>query len=166
MHILHIANSYGGTEVYTQLIKHLDELGIKQTVYVPLNPNNRNRVGNFLIEFKVKNSKIIYSTKLEQIHRFLLGLKIKTIVSDIEKYIDLKSIDLIHAGLFCTDGSVAYEISKKYSKPYIVAVRNTDVNFYYKKFFWNRSYFNKVLENSKKIIFISHQYKFNFLKLL
>lgn len=166
MHILHIANSYGGTEVYTQLIKHLDQLGIKQTVYVPLNVNNRSRVGNFLIDFKVSGSKIIYSTKLQNIHRYLYDLKIRTIVKDILKYIDINSVDLIHAGLFCTDGAVAYELSKKYDTPYIVAVRNTDVNFYYKNFWWKRKYFHTVLNNSRKIIFISHQYKQNFLKLL
>lgn len=166
MHILHIANSYGGTEVYTQLIKHLDQLGVRQTVYVPLNVNNRNRVGNLLIKFNVKDSIIIYSTKLEQIHRFVFDLKIKVIVSDIEKLINIDSVDLIHAGLFCTDGAAAYEISKKTGIPFIVAVRNTDVNFYYKNFWWKIRYFNTILRESRRIIFISYQYKQNFLELL
>jgi len=166
MHILHISNSYGGTEVYTQLIRSLDNLGVKQTVFVPLNPNNRNRKGNYLIDFKVSGSKIIYSTKLKQIHRYLYGLKINTIKREIEKEIDMSKVDLIHAGLFCTDGAVAFELSKIYDIPYIVAVRNTDVNFYYKKMWWRRTYFHSILASSKKIVFISHQYQSMFLKLL
>ena len=76
MHILHISNSYGGTEVYTQLIRALDKIGVRQTIFVPLNPNNRDRKGNYLIKFTVPGSTIIYSTKLKQYHRYLYSLKI------------------------------------------------------------------------------------------
>lgn len=166
MHILHILNSYGGTEVYTQFIRALDKLGVRQTVFVPLNPNNKNRQGNHLIEFEVSESTIIYSTKLKQYHRFLYSLKIGAIKREIEKQVDIKSIDLMHAGLFSTDGAVAYELSKIYNIPFIVAVRNTDVNFYYKKMWWRRNYFHAILSSAKNIIFISHQYKKSFLNLL
>lgn len=166
MHILHISNSYGGTEVYTQLIRALDKIGVRQTIFVPLNPNNRDRKGNYLIKFTVPGSTIIYSTKLKQYHRYLYSLKINTIAREIEKQVDLKNIDLVHAGLFCTDGAVAFELSKIHNIPYIVAVRNTDVNFYYKKMRWRRKYFRSILESSKKIIFISHMYKKSFLELL
>lgn len=166
MHILHILNSYGGTEVYTKFIRSLDKLGVRQTVFVPLNPNNINRKGNQLIEFKIPGSIIIYSTKLKQYHRYFYGLKIDAIRKEIEKQVDIKSVDLMHAGLFCTDGAVAFELSKNYNIPYIVAVRNTDVNFYYKKMWWKRPYFHSILSSSKKIVFISHQYKKSFLNLL
>ena len=62
MRVLHIINSYGGTEVYKNLITELDKLGVSQTVYVPLSVANRERVGNQLIDFRVKDSQIIYST--------------------------------------------------------------------------------------------------------
>lgn len=166
MHILHIANSYGGTEVYKQLIEALDKLCIKQTVFVPLNPNNLNRNGNFIIDFQVHDSVIIYSTNLKHYHRYLYGLKINKIVKTIEKQVDLQNVDVIHAGLFCSDGAAAYELSKKYSIPYLVAVRNTDVNVYYKKMWWKRTYFQTILRESNKIIFISHQYKNLFLSSL
>ena len=166
MHILHISNSYGGTEVYAQLIRALDKLGLRQTIFVPLNPNNRDRNGNYLIEFTVPESTIIYSTKLKQYHRYLYSLKIATIAREIERQVDFKNIDLVHAGLFCTDGAAAFELSKIHNIPYIVAVRNTDVNFYYKKMRWRRKYFRSILESSKKIIFISHMYKKSFLELL
>lgn len=159
MHILHISNSYGGTEVYTQLIKSLDNLGVKQTVFVPLNPNNTARKGNFLIDFTVPGSSIIYSTRLNHYHRFLYGLKIRAIKNEIEKQVDVKSIDLIHAGLFCSDGAAAFELSKVYKIPYVVAVRNTDINSYYRRMWWRRWYFHRILSHAKKIIFISHQYR-------
>lgn len=166
MWVLHIANSYGGTEVYTRLIQELDGLGIKQTIFVPLNPNNRIRKGNFPIEFRTIDSLIIYSTELELFHRYFYNLKIKKILSEIEKHIDLTKIDLIHAGLFTSDGAVAYELSKKYSIPFIVAIRNTDVNVYYKQMWWKRRYFHSILESSSSAIFISHAYKKLFAKMI
>ncbi|MDD3686013.1 MAG: glycosyltransferase family 4 protein [Bacteroidales bacterium] len=164
LHILHIANSYGGTEVYTNLIRSLDQLGVRQTVFVPLNSNNHNRKGSQLIPFSVSNSIIFYSTALKHYHRFMYDKKIKTIKHEIERYVDLNSISLIHAGLFCSDGAVAFELFKEYNIPYIVAVRNTDVNLYYKKLWWKRSYFYLILKNAKSIVFISPQYKRSFFK--
>lgn len=45
MHILHISNSYGGTKVYENLYTQLDKLGVRQTVFVPLNAANHSRGG-------------------------------------------------------------------------------------------------------------------------
>lgn len=164
MNILHITNSYGGTEVYTNLYKAIDGKDIIQTVFVPLNANNHNRVGNKLIEFKNEESKIIYSTKLKGYHKIFYGLKVNAIVSEIIKKVNLSSIDLIHASTLCFDGAIAYELYKKYNIPYIVAVRNTDVNAYYKKLTWRHGYFTSILKNASKIVFISPKYKENFLR--
>jgi glycosyltransferase involved in cell wall biosynthesis len=166
LHILHIANSYGGTEVYSNLILALDSLGVRQTVFVPLNPNNRNRSGSQLIKFSVPGSVIIYSIALKWYHRYLYGNKIDTIKKEIENQVDIKSVRLIHASLFCSDGAVAFELSKKYLMPYIVAVRDTDVNTYYKIMWWKRPYFHSILENARNIIFISPRYKQTFLNVL
>jgi len=163
MHILHIANSYGGTEVYTNLVKSLDLLGVRQTVFVPLNPKNHNRIGNHMVPFSVSGSSIIYSTILKTYHRYFYTAKISKITKEIEKKIDLSRVDLIHAGLFCSDGAVAYELYSQYKIPYIVAVRNTDVNTYYKNLFWKRKYFHTILEKAKNIVFLSPRYKKTFL---
>ena len=163
MHILHISNSYGGTKVYENLYTQLDNLGIRQTVYVPLNYKNRDRVGNQMIVFKTEGSKIIYSTVLKRRHRFLYMSKINTIVEDVERVVDIDSCDAIHASTLCLDGAVAYKLHEKTGIPYIVAIRNTDVNNYYKVFVWRKGFFSKILKASSKIIFISPKYKENFL---
>lgn len=163
LHILHIANSYGGSEVYTNLILALDHLGVRQTVFVPLNPNNHNRIGNHMVPFSVPGSSIIYSKILKTYHRYFYTAKISKITKEIEKKIDLSRVDLIHAGLFSSDGAVAYELYSQYKIPYIVAVRNTDVNTYYKKLFWKRKYFHTILEKAKNIVFLSPRYKKTFL---
>ncbi len=158
MTILHIANSYGGTSVYTNLYTAIDiNAEVTQWVYVPLNSRNHNRVGNKMIDFKNEGSKIHYSTLLKPYHKYLYGLKIYAIVKDVERTFDMSKVDVIHAGTLCLDGAVAYELSKRYGIPYIVAVRNTDTVYY--KLKWRHSYFTKIMENASKIVFISPKYK-------
>ena len=159
MHILHIANSYGGTEVYKNLFTALDKAGIRQTIFVPLNAQNRQRKGNHLIDFAVEGSQIIYSTALERRHRYLYRSKISTIVSEIERSVNVGRIDFIHGHTLCVDGVAAYRLAKKYGKPFGTAVRNTDVNNYYKVFLWERPLYNKVVKSADLLFFISPSYQ-------
>ena len=163
MTILHIANSYGGTAVYTNLYTAIDSnAGIIQWVYVPLNSRNHDRVGNKMIDFKNNGSKIHYSTVLKTYHRYLYGMKIYTLVKDVEKSFDMSKVDVIHAGTLCLDGAVAYELAKKYNIPYVVAVRYTDTSYYQLK--WRRSYFTRIMLSASKVVFISPKFKDVFLQ--
>lgn len=165
MNVLHIVNSYGGTDVYTNLYTSIDlNANITQRVYVPLNNRNHDRVGKKMIDFKNRESNIHYATVLKGYHKYLYGSKISTIVKDIERTIELDKVDVIHAGMMCLDGAAAYELHKKHGIPYIVAVRSTDIFFYYRKLFWRKSYFTKILLNAEKIVFISPKYKELFLE--
>lgn len=161
LHILHISNDFGGTEVYRNLYQHLDSIGIKQTIFVPLNPRVRYRKGNHDIDFKTSGSKIIYSFTQKWYHPYLYNNKIAVVVKDVEKLVDLNEISLIHTGTLCMTGAVAFELSKKNNKPYIVSVRNTDINTYFKKMWWKKNYFYSILVNASSVIFISPQYKQN-----
>jgi glycosyltransferase involved in cell wall biosynthesis len=161
IHILQISNDFGGTEVYRNLYQHLDNIGVKQTIFVPLNPRVLYRKGNHDFKFKTEGSKIIYSVTQKWYHRYLYSNKITAVVKDLEKLVDLDEISLIHTNALCMTGAVAFEISKKNKKPYIVSVRNTDINEYFKKMWWKKNYFYKVLTNASSLIFISPQYKKN-----
>lgn len=149
--------------MYENLYTQLDRLGIRQTVYVPLNPANHSRVGNQMIDFQTEGSKIIYSTVLKPRHRIFYMEKIKVIVKDLKKTVDLESIDAIHASTLCLDGAVAYMLHRELGLPYMCAIRNTDVNNYYKVFKWRKGFFGKILKAANKIVFISPKYKENFL---
>lgn len=158
MTILHIANSYGGTSVYTNLYTAIDaNAEVVQWVYVPLNSRNHDRVGNKMIDFKNEGSVIHYSTILKPYHKYLYGLRVRAIVKDAERTFDMSKVDVIHTGTLCLDGAVAYELNMKYGTPYIVTVRNTDAGYY--RMSWNRTYFTKIMENAAKVIFISPKFK-------
>lgn len=158
MTILHIANSYGGTDVYTNLYTAIDaNTDVRQWVYVPLNSRNHNRVGNKMIMFRNKESEIHYSTILRFFHRYLYGLKIRAVVQDVERKFDVSQVDVLHAGTLCMDGAIAYELSKKYGKPFVVSVRGTDNSYY--RLIWRHSYFTKILKNASEVVYISPMFK-------
>ncbi|MCP1301901.1 glycosyltransferase [Chryseobacterium sp. S0630] len=156
--ILHITNDYSGSTVYKNLVRELDNNGLEQIVYNPFRESSR--IGKNKIDFKTTRSQIIYSHILSKYaDRVLYKKKIKKIVQDIEAKIDLKTVKFIHAHTWYSDGGVAYELHKKYNIPYILAVRNTDLNVFLKYFLHERGYGQKILQNANKIIAISAVYK-------
>ncbi len=164
MHILHICNDFLGTTAHISLFKELDELGVVQTVFIPIktgvDSNKRT------IDFKTFGSSIVYSRRQSKIIKYLYGYKISKLVHDVERKVNLNEIDLIHASVMCNEGAIAYELYKKYSIPYLTAVRNTDINSYIRIFKWRCGYFKQIAENAKKIIFISSQYTHRFISIL
>ncbi len=159
MHILHISNDFGNTAVYKMLYQNLDNLGIRQTVFVPVNPRVKQAVGSHDFEFKTARSKIVYSEVQKWYHRYLYEAKISSVVKDLMHSVDLESVDLIHTGTLCMTGAVAYEICKRVGLPFIVSVRNVDVNAYFRQMKWKIPYFNQILLAASSVVFVSPQYK-------
>lgn len=156
--ILHITNDYSGSTVYKNLIRELDYVNIEQIVYNPVRESNR--IGKNKIDLINDKSQIIYSHILSKYaDRILYQKKVKKIVKDIETKVDLSKITFIHAHTWYSDGGVAYELHKKYKIPFIVTVRNTDLNLFLKYFLHERSYGRDILLAADKIITISAVYK-------
>ncbi|MTJ02274.1 glycosyltransferase family 4 protein [Idiomarina piscisalsi] len=156
--ILHIANDYAGSTVYMNLVGKLDNLGVEQVIYTPL--REEELIDNNSITFTHIKSKFIYSVILNwHIDRVLYPYKLYKILKDIQRKVDFNQIDCIHAHTWYSDGGVAYFLAKKYNIPFIVTVRNTDLNLFQKKLVYLRPFGRKVLEKSKSIVLISASYK-------
>jgi glycosyltransferase involved in cell wall biosynthesis len=156
--VLHICGDYANQSIYNNLITSIDNKQIDQLVYVPV--RNENQL-NKNVNPNLKNTIFFFKKNLQKIDRFFFKNKINKLQNDLENYLlnNKNGFDLIHAHFLFSDGGVAYELYKKNKTPYIVAVRNTDINFFFKYFFFLRSYGIEILENSSKIIFISPAYK-------
>lgn len=155
--ILHLANDYSGSKVYKNLISSLDFNGLSQIVYTAV--RDQRLIERNEIKFEKCYSKVIYSNILNNYTRLNFNYKIKKIYEDICIKIDLDKINLIHAHTWYSDGAIAYEIYKKYKIPYIVTIRNTDLNLFFRYMLHLRNYAVKILLNAKQIIFISPIYK-------
>jgi len=155
--VLHIANDYAGSTVYMNLVRELDNLAVEQIVYTPI--RGTNNVGKNAIEFASDKSEVIYSSILNwHIDRVFYPYKIFKILKDIQRKVDFSQINFIHAHTWYSDGGVAYFLSKKYNIPFIVTVRNTDLNVFQKKLAYLRPFGRKVLERAKNIFLISASY--------
>lgn len=72
---------------------------------------------------------------------------------------DLKEVDMIHAHTLFSDGVGALKAYQKHQIPYIIAVRNTDINIFWKYFPHLRPLGKKVLKNASQIVFINQSYR-------
>ena len=156
--ILHLSNDYSGSTVYMNLIRELDNLGVVQVIYNPV--REQSRVGKNAIDFKTEGSEIIYRPILNyHVDRVFYPWKVRKVLDDIQKHVDVTKIDFIHAHTWYSDGSVAYELSKKYKIPYIVTIRNTDINLFQQKLRYVRPYGRKILDKAQNVTLIAASYK-------
>ncbi|MFR0823635.1 MAG: glycosyltransferase family 4 protein [Clostridia bacterium] len=158
MNILHIASYYISSKVYKELINAIYENNkeIEQQVYVPL--KRKQLFGKNIIEDN-KKIKILYSKVHNQCDRIFYNIKINKSYKDVQKKVKMDFVDFMYAYTVFADGGVAYKINKKYGIPYIIVVRNSDINGYLKKMPFAKRYLERIVKNAKKVIFISPSMK-------
>ena len=148
--VLHICNDFFYSKVHANLYQELDKAGVEQIVFSPVQkstPENH--------RFEGKQTSIIYAHILKPLHKLFFFHKIDRTVREIEKTVDLSKISCCHATTLFSDGMVAMELHRKHGIPYIVAVRNCDVNAFlrYMPHLWwvHRA----VMKSADKVIFIA-----------
>lgn len=155
MKVLQIACGFSYSTVYNKLFSELERQNLQLQVYVP-----QHKVKS-LKELKCDEYTFpIYSNKIiKKYDKLLYYSKIRRMVKDIELNFNLSDLYLIHAHSLFSDGGVAFNLYKKYKIPYIVAIRDTDINKYFKYAIHLRKYALDIMKNAKNIIFISPAYK-------
>ena len=151
MRVLHINVSYIVSALHQTMIEHLNELGVENKVFVPTYDKNRS-----IIECK---DYVTVSECFKKWDRIFYFRKQRKIISSLLENYDVSQFDLIHAYTLFTDGNAAMELSRKYGIPYVVAVRNTDMNDFFKKMIHLRSHGVKILRNAKAVFFLSPVYR-------
>lgn len=107
----------------------------------------------------MKNTNFIYSKIFNDIDRLFYTHKINKILHDIRNKVDLNDINLVHAHTLFSMGGIALKLKIEKNIDYIVAVRNTDVNLFFKYMLHTRKIGINIVKEAKKIIFISPVYK-------
>lgn len=151
--ILHLANDYPGSKVYSHLVRAIDEMGIPQTVYTVARSNDE--VGRNAVPLESPGSSIIYGTIWRPSFRIFFHCKISAILRDIKRHVDLSKISHIHAHTLFSDGIVAYQLYREYGIPYTVTIRNTDVNVYMRFMIHTWREGAEVIKNASSITCIS-----------
>lgn len=134
------------------MVFELENKGVKNTVVVPAFYGAEVNYCNAAVDVRVINC----FNKIDRVSFFYKQSKIyKAVINTINP----KEYDCIHAHTLFTDGNCAYKMSKQYGIPFVVAVRNTDVNDFFgkRKYLKNRGV--KILLNASAVIFLSDSYK-------
>lgn len=90
--------------------------------------------------------------------RYVFFLKETLVLRDFINLYNHDEFDLYHAHTLFTNGYLAYKMNKKKNIPYIVAVRDTDLNVFFKKRMFLRPVGIRILKSASKIVFISKTY--------
>lgn len=162
LHILHISNDFPNTPLYKQLVLHLTKLDIKQSVYSAVRTSQEASYS----PPELQHYETSFRNILQPYDRILYRNKINKIAKDVIQQIDIDQIDLIHSHTLYSDGGVALKLKEQLNIPFVVAVRNTDLNAFQRFRPDLRFRRNKILSEAEKIILISPAYKNKLLKLL
>jgi len=154
--VLHLCSAYIQNNLYRELIDALDKTGISQDVYIPV---KRKKDENKKILKITNNAVFIYSKIFNEFDRFLYFRKINILLADIKTKLDLDFINIVHAHTLFSMGGIALKLKREKNIDYIVAVRSTDVNLFFKYLFYLRRIGIQILSESKKIIFLSPAYR-------
>lgn len=152
--ILHICSDYAKQRLYSELFSSLSALGMQQFVYVPV--RSAVEIGKYRLDDDELSFR--YAQVLRKYHRLLFRLKISTVFDDINRNVDLEQFGLVHAHFLYSDGAVARAIQHRSGIPYVVSVRNTDLNFFMK---WRpdlRRICWDILRHASKVSFLSPAY--------
>lgn len=149
MNILHVNSYYAQGTFYKQLYDEQKRTGMAIDVYVPTPvPVNRD-LGNYTI----------VSINHKKYDRYLFYLKHTKIYRDIKKTYQLNDYSAVHAHSLFSNGYIAMRIKKDFGIPYIVAVRDTDANVFFKQMIWMRKLGINIMQDADKIIFLSTTYR-------
>jgi glycosyltransferase involved in cell wall biosynthesis len=154
--ILHINSYYGGGMFYKNLYDKQVKNGLNIDVFVPTSNDE-----NLTLDLGEYTTISKNHTKYD---RLFFHLKHKKIFKDIIQKFDITKFNLTHAHSLFSNGFIALRLKEDFGIPYVVAVRNTDVNIFFKNMIHLRKLGIKILHEADKIIFLSESYKDNVLK--
>ncbi|MEG1723993.1 MAG: glycosyltransferase family 4 protein [Anaerovoracaceae bacterium] len=147
--ILHIIPDFLNTSLYNLFIQFLKKNGIENIVYVPSKYSGNNYL--YKVDFLDRQFNLLdrffYFRKQYCIYKNLIN---KNYVSDVK---------MIHAHNLFSVGLATMLLAKKKNIPYVVAVRNTDVNVFFKYMIHLRWLGVCILKNASKIVFLSPAYE-------
>ena len=155
LRVLHICSDYAKQHVYRELVSHLDALEIAQLVYVPVRSSAELGVNR---DDGLRRASYRFAHVLRPWHRLLFRTKIRVVLRDLLEHVDARDVDLVHAHFLYSDGAVALRLNEQFGLPYVVTVRNTDVNVFMRlrpdlaRICW------RIIANARSVVFITPSY--------
>ena len=153
--VFHLCSDYAKQRLYSELLKAISTPSVLQYMYVPVRSAAEIDIGridnNSTIEFR-------FTHLLRRYHRVMFRSKIRCILRDLLAETPIRNADVVHAHFLYSDGAAALAIHRLLGVPYVVAVRNTDVNAFMRFRPDLNGIRNDVLRFASRVIFLSPAY--------
>lgn len=151
MNILHVNCNYLGSNLHQLMVEKLGDAGVHNTIFVPVYSQFTSSIQPI--------EDVVVSECFEKRDRFFFKKKQNKIFRALEDSCNLSDVNLVHAYTLFTDGNVALNLKKKYNVPYVVAIRNTDVNYFFKYRINLRKRGVEILQHASAVFFLSPVYR-------
>ncbi len=111
---------------------------------------------------KIMDNAVIHKECFNKWDRFFYFHKQRKFYNALIKSEVVNKYDMVHSHTLFNGGYVCYNLKKKYKLPYVVSVRNTDINVFLKiPFFKNIA--NKIVNEAAGVLFLSEPYRDEFI---
>lgn len=154
MKILYICTFYHRAMVFRDSMNYLEKRGHSLLAFNAVAKGAK-------IDEKYKSimdDKVIHRECFTKYDRFFFKEKQKKIENAIVSSVQVKDFNLIHSHTLFNGGWVAYQLHRKCGVPYVVSVRNTDLNVFLKIPMFKKIA-RTIMDNASGVLFLSEAYK-------
>ena len=153
MKILHICGNYGS--LYRNLVKKQIDFGASTRVfYYTTRRKKMKKISEYHVDLynssiRFLRTPLFFRPRIKFVAKYFY-----------EFYKEDFDFDITHAYMWFSDGEIAYKAYESWGIPYIIAVRNDDMNsWYYWNLPWNKKRGYDILKNATKVVFLGPSYK-------
>lgn len=150
MKVLHINCNYLTTVLHQTMVEHLDGQGVESRVFAPTYDRSRAVIK--------PRDNVVVAQCFKKWDRAVFDYKQRKILRAVQESCNVADFNCIHAYTLYTDGNCAMNLSKKFGIPYVVAVRSTDVNAFFKYRPHLRGRGVRVMQKASAVFFLSKTY--------
>lgn len=155
LQVFHLCRDYARQSLYPQLLSAIAAPGIRQFVYVPVRTAAEIDVGRI---DSVSEIGFRFTHLLRPHHRWMFRTKTRDVLVDVLSTTPVREFRLVHAHFLYSDGAVALALHRQLGLPYVVSVRNGDVNVFMRLRPDLASIRNDVLRHASRVVFLSPAY--------
>lgn len=155
MNIIHLNSYYKTNLIHREFVSALAKLGVQQDVFVPV---EKELGGAEWMVDDVDGAKIFYVPCFRAWHRYVWPYKMWMVWRAFFSFVKDRKFNLVHAHTVVSNGLLAFFIRRFFQAPYVVTVRNTDTDFFFRKSFFFRWIGKLVLRDASAIIALTPVY--------
>lgn len=154
--VVHLNSYFVTNRLHAELVEALDQVPLDQLIYVPV--QRAADIGRNRPDRPLRHGTLEYSRCFGPVTRRLWPAKMALIWRDFARRYQVGHRDVLHAHSLFVNGLVALGAARRWRRPYLVTVRNTDVNVFMKRFPPFRKLGAKILRGASRVVVLSPAY--------